>query len=697
MDTSTVENIKITEIGNVLNIYYIKDSTKTKTISYTVEYYKDGVLQENDTQVESIEVHILDGDTLEVDQTKINVTDKYAGYEFKESNPERIPNIAVNGEVIKIYYVAKIGRITVNHIDKNDPTNILETELKEGKYGETIETTSKDFDEYMLVESPATEEYTYKEEDQVVNYYYAKVSSGVLVKHLDLITGNPLAEDVLLEGYEGKPYETTTKEIDGYYVTKNKELYNSIIKENPNFLADYGVETLDEFFEERGIVGTDNYIPEEAEGLMKDTLITVRYYYTPKVKLIVKYIDILTGEEIQEEVEGVFVDSTINQVGNVDDEYETNSKDFNNYLRISNKTYYRMFITSHPEVLEEAGVTTLEEYLEKENIDPNEIYEPENADGNLRILVNDDGTYSDEIVVIYYYGPEREVLVKYYDKVTGEEIAEEVVKVGPDGVYEETNEPRKFYYAKNTKVIVKYVDKDTNTVIDSSKNYNIEGYEGKEYRAEKKNFESYSYVEDSNNTEGTMSRDGIQVIYYYKKSVTPSQGDTPGNTTNTNTTNNTTNNTSTNTTSNNTNTTNTVTNTSIPNTNINTVTPNNNISTNNSESTTQILELPKQEDTIRVNTIKTSNNEPSNYTKNIVARVINPKTGDIVPTVTYTVIIITLIINVILAEKNSAKVSKANKVSRIEKTKEIKRWMEISKSNKKEKRVTSKGKGRRSK
>ena len=656
VDTSTVENIKITETGNVLNIYYIKDSTKTKTISYTVEYYKDGVLQENDTQVESIEVHILDGDTLEVDQTKINVTDKYAGYEFKESDPERIPTIAVNGEVIKIYYVAKIGKVTINHIDKNDPTNILETELKEGKYGETIETTSKDFDEYMLVESPATEEYTYKEEDQVVNYYYAKVSSGVLVKHLDLITGKPLAEDVLIEGYEGKPYETTTIEIDGYYVTKNKELYNSIIKENPNFLEDYGAETLDEFFEERGIVGTANYIPEEAEGLMKDTLITVRYYYTPKVKLIVKYIDILTGEEIQEEIGGELVDSTINQVGNIDDEYETNSKDFNNYLRISNKTYYRMFITSHPEALEEAGVTTLEEYLEKENIDPNEVYEPENADGNLRILVNDDGTYSDEIVVIYYYGPEREVLVKYYDKVTGEEIAEEVVKVGPDGdpysvaeekkeiegytlvqeptdpegVYEETNEPRKFYYAKNTKVIVKYVDKDTNTVIDSSKNYNIEGYEGKEYKAEKKDFENYNFVEDTNNTEGTMKREEIQVVYYYSKVKEPTNTDNGNNDNNNDT----------------------------PTKPTNQIDPKNEtnkpntVVTNNEPKTTPISTVSTGENT------NNDNNNSSNNKKSVITRIVKPSTGDVLPAAVFSIVIVLIISNTLIVlvtkeEKNS--------------------------------------------
>ena len=538
-----VENLIITGDNNIINVYYTVDATQTKTLSYTVEYYKDGVLQENDTQTETIEVHILDGDTLEVDQTKINAIDKYEGYEFQKSDPVRIPNIAVNGEKIKIYYVAKIGKVTINHIDQNDPTNILDTEAKEGKYGESLETSEKDFDGYILVEKPDVEEYTYGENEQIVNYYYAKVSTGVLEKHLDIITGNPVAESTSYEGYEGKPYTTNSKEIEDYKIATNKDYYEMIAKEDEEFLVNNDVNSVKEYLSKNNIEPEENYIPENKEGTMTEELIEVKYYYVPKVKLTVKYVDILTGEEIKEEVDGELVDSSIRKTGDIDEAYETEAKVFDKYLKVSNKSYYKLFLLTHPEALEEENVTTLEEYLEKKNIDPKAEYVPENKEGNMRIMLNDDGTYSNEIVVTYYYGPEREVTVKYYDKVTGEEISEEVVKVGPDGdpydvssedkevegytlieeptnpegVYEETNEPRKFYYAKNTKVRVRYVDKETNTVIDSSENYNIEGYEGKAYSAEKKNFENYNFVEDSGNTEGTMRRDEIQVIYYYAK------------------------------------------------------------------------------------------------------------------------------------------------------------------------------------
>ena len=417
---------------------------------------------------------------------------------------------------------------------------------------------------------------------------------------------------------------------------------------------------------------------------MTEELIEVKYYYVPKVKLTVKYVDILTGEEIKEEVDGELVDSSIRKTGDIDEAYETEAKVFDKYLKVSNKSYYKLFLLTHPEALEEENVTTLEEYLEKKNIDPKAEYVPENKEGNMRIMLNDDGTYSNEIVVTYYYGPEREVTVKYYDKVTGEEISEEVVKVGPDGdpydvssedkevegytlieeptnpegVYEETNEPRKFYYAKNTKVRVRYVDKETNTVIDSSENYNIEGYEGKAYSAEKKNFENYNFVEDSGNTEGTMRRDEIQVIYYYAKAnVNPNPNPNTGNTTNT----------------------------TNPTNNLGT-TPSGGSGTSytpNPTTSTQVINVINNPQTIIIkdgSSNGTSNASPKNTNTNskedrtVVERVTKPKTGDNLPVVVYSIIIVVVVANLVLlkyVKLNKEAKSKAGKHIKVKKSSRI--------------------------
>ena len=67
----------------MIKVYYVKDNSQTKTLSYTVEYYKDGVKDAEATQTVEEEVWINDPTTtLTVDKDKINTYDKYAGYKF---------------------------------------------------------------------------------------------------------------------------------------------------------------------------------------------------------------------------------------------------------------------------------------------------------------------------------------------------------------------------------------------------------------------------------------------------------------------------------------------------------------------------------------------------------------------------------------------------------------------------------------
>ncbi len=91
--------------GTVYTVNYVKDESQTKELSYTVEYYKDGVKVEDDTQTVTKEVWINDTTTtLTVDKNQINTKDKYTGFAFDYTEPGTIPeNIADKG-VIKVYY-----------------------------------------------------------------------------------------------------------------------------------------------------------------------------------------------------------------------------------------------------------------------------------------------------------------------------------------------------------------------------------------------------------------------------------------------------------------------------------------------------------------------------------------------------------------------------------------------------------------
>ena len=88
--------------GDVIRVYYVTDDSQTKELSYTVEYYKDGVKVEADTQTVKQTVQVLQPDTLTVDKSQINITDKYEGYKCTTTE---IPETVNNGGVIKVEYV----------------------------------------------------------------------------------------------------------------------------------------------------------------------------------------------------------------------------------------------------------------------------------------------------------------------------------------------------------------------------------------------------------------------------------------------------------------------------------------------------------------------------------------------------------------------------------------------------------------
>ena len=720
------------ETENIIKVYYIIDDENTKDLSYTVEYYKDNEIVNSDTRTITETVHILNPETLDVDKDLFTDANKYNGYDLVATEPEEIPDTVENGTIIKVYYERKdtqvivkyvdkskgeeidqqeiitgkvfdeyditsrikeipgytcvevVGditgemteepitiiinyihnaRVTVNHIDREKDI-VLETETKNGKVGDTVETFAKDFEGYVLVESPDEETVTMTLDDIVVNYYYVKVSEGVIEKHIDISTGTILYEE-LHEGNSGNSYETNAKDFEGYLLVTNKEYYEMIAKENPEFLEENEVNTVEEYMSKNNINSEEEYMPNEAEGTMEETGKEIKYYYIPKAKLIVRYIDITTGEEIVEEIDGEEVSTTIEQDGRLNQNYESQEREFEKYILATNRGYYRKYFAEHPEELAAEEVETVEEYMEKHNINPQEVYIPENAKG----------TCGHETVVEYYYSLEREIVVKYIDKVTGEEVGEEVIKVGPDGepydvtedekevegytlietpenpegTYEEENEPRSYYYAKNTHVLVSYVDKISGEVIDEVSNYKIDGYEGKTYETEKKEFENYKFDEAVGNTEGTMTREPLQVIYYYTKTEPPIENTVTNEITNNTVTNEITNNTVTNEVTNNTNTTNSVTNT------VTNTTP-----APTRQETTIIIK--DSGNTTTTNTIPKTTNTKNTTNNSIVNRIVSPKTGDIVPIIAIGIIGLVTIINIVISiikktrkEKESSK------------------------------------------
>ena len=100
------DELTITEGENVLKIYYEKDPSQTKQLSYTVHYYKDGEEQTGDETTVTESVWVNDADVLTV-TGKIAPEDKYPGYKLSDEN-ESFPGVGTsveNGSEYHVYYV----------------------------------------------------------------------------------------------------------------------------------------------------------------------------------------------------------------------------------------------------------------------------------------------------------------------------------------------------------------------------------------------------------------------------------------------------------------------------------------------------------------------------------------------------------------------------------------------------------------
>lgn len=132
--------------SNIITLYYVKDETQTKTLSYTVEHYLDNALQTADTMTVEEKVWGLDpATTLTVTQESV-AHKNYTNAVFTHSDPATIPGTIQNGGVIKLYYVTKTA-ITITA--KSDSKTYDGTALVNGGYdltgtlkaGDTLDVT----------------------------------------------------------------------------------------------------------------------------------------------------------------------------------------------------------------------------------------------------------------------------------------------------------------------------------------------------------------------------------------------------------------------------------------------------------------------------------------------------------------------------------------------------------------------------
>ena len=215
-DPETIPNVVAD--GTVIKIYYVKDDSQTVEVKYTVEYYKDGMLQENDTRVITDNVWVNDDKVLAVNVDEINTVNKYKGYSFKNTNPEIIPEVINDGGVIKVYYVRNSYPYIIYHVEKGNTENILGIQKGTKKYKDTVKVKECEYTGFTF-DSKNKEEIVIDTDNNVAYVYYTRNVYSYNVEHY-------------LEGLDGRFTLKETNEI------KNV-LYGSEIEYTPNNYAGY--------------------------------------------------------------------------------------------------------------------------------------------------------------------------------------------------------------------------------------------------------------------------------------------------------------------------------------------------------------------------------------------------------------------------------------------------------------------------
>ena len=507
--TSTDGNI-YSYSDKYINVSYNK-ATKNVEFEVVGSYYlnKSANLTFTVTPKEDLEA--------DINGTTYN-TNNNASYVFstKSNNPKyKGANVNENLDNTGSITLTKIpAKMIVNHIDKFTGT-VLEKEEITGYIKDEKQTEAKNIEGYILESKPENEKYILTEEVQEANYYYIK-QSNVVVKYVDENTGAeiPGVDEVTTTYKQGESYTTEKKDISGYTYTKDTGNTAGTIADKDIEVVYYykktsaGVVTkhidtvtkkeIAKSTTQTGLendsyttspVTIDGYVlevtPANATGKMTPEQITVTYEYRKLSNVIVKYIDENTGAEIADKV------STTYKQGQ---SYTTEKKTIDGYT-----------------FTKDTGNTT--------------------------------GTVQDkDIEVIYYYKKNSAgVVTKHIDTVTKKEIAKSTTQTGLENeeyttspatidgyVLEITpaNATGKFStseivvtyeYRKQSKVIVKYVDENTGAEIADkvSTTYKQE----QNYTTEKKAIDGYKYTKDTGNVAGTVERENIEVVYYYKKNT----------------------------------------------------------------------------------------------------------------------------------------------------------------------------------
>ena len=475
----------MTEDTIYVTYYYQKKSANVKVLHVLEGTDVSNPETVTDTlyKTEEITGRVDDSYTTQNRLSEINASSKLQ-YELVTDNVlNKSGNMAVDTIYVVYEYRTIPAVVKVKHLEKDTNVELIDQETQNGLVGneyttqDKLEDINKKYDnKYELVlPEPDNKNGKFKKEEQEVIYYYQKKQSSIEVNYVEVGTNKVLADQV-----------NKTGRIDEEYTTENK--LDEINNKNDNKY---------EFVKVEG----------NAEGKYTLEKQVITYYYQKKQSSIeVNYVEVGTNKVLADQV---------NKTGRIDDEYTTENK----LDEINNKNDNKY------------------EFVKVEG----------NAEGKY--------TLEKQVITYYYQKKQSSIEVNYVEVGTNNVLADQVNKTGrideeyttenkldeinnkndnkyefvkttgdtTEGVYKLEKQTITYWYQKKaTKVVTKYIDINSNEEIYDS--YQQDGRIDDKYTTaneleniNKKYNNIYEFVKSTDNTEGNMTEDIIEVVYYYQK------------------------------------------------------------------------------------------------------------------------------------------------------------------------------------
>ena len=327
-EIGTVEN------KNIIVTYYYKKNTSI--IVRYVDMLNGNIKIADDVIINGLEGDEYSTESIDVSQYKLEKIDGNKN------------GTMLSDTIIIVYNYKRVANLITIHIDENTNEKITDDIVTLYKQGESYEAHAQNIQGYVLVSEPEDKTGIMGTDDIIKEFYYKRISGGLIVKYVDKITGEQL-EQKLYEGNENDIIKPEQKSFDGYVLVDNPSFDDVKLGVEPKELVYYykkeinidiiGIdeETSEVIYSDKisGLEGEkyettpmeiEKYnlvsIPDNQNGIYSRENNEIVYKYRKKSGgLVVKYID----KDFDKELDSYTID------GNSGDNYIINRKEFENY------------------------------------------------------------------------------------------------------------------------------------------------------------------------------------------------------------------------------------------------------------------------------------------------------------------------------------------------------------------------------